>query len=538
MKKTKLIFLVSLFLIFSKNTFSQSNKLDSLYKEIERFTYKDPKRAIKLSKDYYQLAIKQKDTTKAITGLMNLSDIYSNNVNYTGAYDSYWKALLLAEKQNNQFLKGRIYQGLGWLYSFYNRDEEALKYFNFSLAINKELNKENEVNAAYLTSDYFALANFYRIEGDSKMFKVYLDSAVATKKLPYYYNANSNYLEAEIAYQLSNEKKYSRALGKLDSIKTNFSKIEKSYLVVIDYMFGHIYGEMGDFKKSEEAYLESLIHSERSHSHTNYKIMSCDALVELYKKQGDYKKAFEFLKRSKALNDSVFGSKSINNQHLFNLKDTYRITKEKQKQNEQELRLKQLEQEDYIWFLKYVILVTSIVFILIFGYLFIRNLRNKHRNEKRVLKERQEQELIRKNEVLELKNKELTVSALQLIEKEEFLNNLKNKLSKQKDDNIDKKVIGRMINTIQGSPTSNWKEFEARFTSINQSFYKNLKEKYPNLGQTDQKICALIKLNFSSKEMSSLLGISVESVHTSRYRLRKKLGLDRNDSLSSFINSI
>ncbi|MFW2376918.1 MAG: helix-turn-helix transcriptional regulator, partial [Cellulophaga baltica] len=78
-------------------------------------------------------------------------------------------------------------------------------------------------------------------------------------------------------------------------------------------------------------------------------------------------------------------------------------------------------------------------------------------------------------------------------------------------------------------------EFEARFTAINQSFYKNLKDTYPSLSQTDLKLCALVKLNFSSKEMSSLLGISIESVHTSRYRLRKKLNLERNDNLTEFI---
>ena len=95
-----------------------------------------------------------------------------------------------------------------------------------------------------------------------------------------------------------------------------------------------------------------------------------------------------------------------------------------------------------------------------------------------------------------------------------------------------------MLKTIQGSSASNWKEFEARFTAVNQSFYKNLKEKYPDLGQTDLKICALVKLNFSSKDMSSLLGISFESVHTSRYRLRKKFKLDRNENLADFIASL
>ena len=84
----------------------------------------------------------------------------------------------------------------------------------------------------------------------------------------------------------------------------------------------------------------------------------------------------------------------------------------------------------------------------------------------------------------------------------------------------------------------NWEEFEARFISVNKGFYERLKAKYPKLTQGDLKLCALIKLNFSSKDMARLMGISVESVHTTRYRLRKKLGLNREDNLTEFITSI
>ena len=95
-----------------------------------------------------------------------------------------------------------------------------------------------------------------------------------------------------------------------------------------------------------------------------------------------------------------------------------------------------------------------------------------------------------------------------------------------------------MLKGFQNTPGGNWKEFEARFTSINESFYEKIRAKYPNLGQTDLKLCALVKLGFSSKEMSSLLGITIESVHTSRYRLRKKLNLEKGENLIDFMSTI
>ena len=150
--------------------------------------------------------------------------------------------------------------------------------------------------------------------------------------------------------------------------------------------------------------------------------------------------------------------------------------------------------------------------------------------------EKQKQSLKSQNKIMELKNKELTEAALRLIEKDEFINSVKKKLSDQ-ESSTDNRVIKRVLKTFQGTPNKNWTEFEARFTSINQSFYNNLKSRFPDLSATDQKICALVKLNFPSKDMARLLGISVESVHTSRYRLRKKLGLGRTENLEEFISN-
>ncbi|MGY6649799.1 hypothetical protein [Wenyingzhuangia sp. IMCC45574] len=516
--------------------YSQNHDINTLLNKGIKYKYSQPNLAIRSLTECYQHSIHQKDTLIAIESLMQLANIYSHNVNYTKAYDNYWKALLLAENQKDQLQKARINQELGWLYSFYHRDNEALKHFSYSLKISKDLYAKKEAPIEYVSSDYFSFTNFYRRRGNLPMFEKYLDSLMYSQSISDVKGKNY-YMEGEFAYHLASKHQFKKALHKLDSVKQFFEQYDKSYLVVVYHLLGDTYKKMKDYKKSEEAFLYSIELSKKSSSHANYNIMSYECLVELSKWQNNYKKAFEYLKLSKTLNDSVFGSRSTSNHDLFELKDSYRITKEKEKIEKQEQRLKELEQEDYIWFLKYVILISSIAFLLIFGFLFFRQLRMKHATEKKLIEEKQKLELKRKNEVLELKNKELTAQALQLIEKEEFLSHLNQKLSKQKD-TIDVKTISRMVKSVQSSPTSNWKEFEARFTQINQSFYKNLKEQFPNLGQTDQKICALIKLNFSSKEMSSLLGISVESVHTSRYRLRKKLGLNRNDSLSKFINSI
>lgn len=74
--------------------------------------------------------------------------------------------------------------------------------------------------------------------------------------------------------------------------------------------------------------------------------------------------------------------------------------------------------------------------------------------------------------------------------------------------------------------------------SVNAAFYQELHERFPDLTAGEQKLCALIKLNFSSKDIARLMGISVGSAHTTRYRLRKKLGLARDENLTEFISSL
>ena len=121
-----------------------------------------------------------------------------------------------------------------------------------------------------------------------------------------------------------------------------------------------------------------------------------------------------------------------------------------------------------------------------------------------------------------------------MVEKDEFLSLLKSKFKKGRE-NIGTREVAQILRSISVSNARSWQEFRLRFTAVNEEFYQKITNQYPGLSQGDQKICALIKLNFSSKDMARLLGISVESVHTTRYRVRKKMGLSRSTNLEDFI---
>ncbi|MFN2260624.1 MAG: triple tyrosine motif-containing protein [Psychroflexus sp.] len=135
---------------------------------------------------------------------------------------------------------------------------------------------------------------------------------------------------------------------------------------------------------------------------------------------------------------------------------------------------------------------------------------------------------------IENKNKELAISTMSLIKKNEFLSAIKSdlKLVKIKDEKLDKvlRTINRNLNN-----TDDWKFFEEAFNNADKDFLKKIKSKHPSLTPNDLKLCAYLRLNLSSKEIAPLFNISTRSVEVKRYRLRKKMDLSRNDSLTNYI---
>ncbi|MBL4663882.1 MAG: hypothetical protein JKY22_10120, partial [Flavobacteriaceae bacterium] len=73
---------------------------------------------------------------------------------------------------------------------------------------------------------------------------------------------------------------------------------------------------------------------------------------------------------------------------------------------------------------------------------------------------------------------------------------------------------------------------------IHPHFIKNLISKNTSISQGDLKLATLIKLNLSNPEISSILGISSESVRKNRYRFRKKLNFTTDESLLEFISEL
>lgn len=141
---------------------------------------------------------------------------------------------------------------------------------------------------------------------------------------------------------------------------------------------------------------------------------------------------------------------------------------------------------------------------------------------------------------LQHKNNELATSTMLLLNKNEFITRIKNQINqilKKSGNEAAKKELLQITRSIEQniSADADWEHFQFHFDRVHGDFTNRFKASFPLLSPQDIKLSAYLRMNLSSKEIAQLLNISVRGVEISRYRLRKKLQLDRNRNLQEFI---
>lgn len=141
---------------------------------------------------------------------------------------------------------------------------------------------------------------------------------------------------------------------------------------------------------------------------------------------------------------------------------------------------------------------------------------------------------------IENNKKELTKNALRLVNYNELSNWVHDKLNTITSENEeDIQTINEIKSKIKISENSNlWQEFEVVFELVNSDFFESLTNKFPNISLNEKKLCALLKLNMSSKDISMITFQSIQAIKKARYRLRKKFELERDDDLVKFIENL
>ncbi|MHC1707331.1 MAG: triple tyrosine motif-containing protein [Bacteroidales bacterium] len=152
-----------------------------------------------------------------------------------------------------------------------------------------------------------------------------------------------------------------------------------------------------------------------------------------------------------------------------------------------------------------------------------------------------------RNETLKIemihKEKELANSTMLLIKKNDILNKLQSDLQSiysSLDNELARNKINSLIRQINKEIDNEkqWKVFNMHIEQVYEELVKKLKENFPELTPRELNLCTYLRMNMSSKEIATLMNISARGVEIGRYRLRKKLGLDRDANLTEFMMNL
>ncbi|MGZ3751651.1 MAG: ligand-binding sensor domain-containing protein [Mucilaginibacter sp.] len=207
------------------------------------------------------------------------------------------------------------------------------------------------------------------------------------------------------------------------------------------------------------------------------------------------------------------------------------------------------------WAIAAYILLLLLAYFMVRKYYRLKLRRHQHHIHEKLQKEKEEflkqeaianeQEIIKiRTEQLQAdlasKSRELANSAMNIVYKNELLQKISDEITQLKDSS-GKRLSDEQLRKIQKvindgmSDERDWNLFESSFNEAHESFFKKLKAQHPDLVPNDLKLCAYLRMNMNSKEMASLLNISLRGVEIRRYRLRKKLNLEHDKNLVEFL---
>lgn len=154
--------------------------------------------------------------------------------------------------------------------------------------------------------------------------------------------------------------------------------------------------------------------------------------------------------------------------------------------------------------------------------------------QERIIAEQQKKLL--ENE-LELKGKETASMAFDMLALKNSMGGVKEQLlDGVRRGTISTRDVNKILMQMKDKDTDLfWSTFQNNFDLIHKRFFRNLHEKYPELTTNDMKICALLRLNLNTKDIANFTHLSIRGVESVRYRLRKKLGIPTDKSLTDFL---
>lgn len=425
----------------------------------------------------------------------NIALTYSDLGQYSDAIYNYTEGLRAIEKFNDEKLATIITVNLGKLYLELNIAEEAEKFLNRGLALANKYNQPGHREYIYSMLGSIALR-----KNNFSQARQYFDSCLLESR-----NRNNLIMLA------SNHNN----IGEILERQGDFGQAEEYYKTGLEIASGinlitgmvrsynhlaHIYyksSQMGKAKEfgqkayelsSSTGFKEGLKNSSLYLGYINYAL-------------GNYRTAYDYLMYSDTVLSDISDNKTV-----FTVSELLQKIEKDRNAFIAEISLQKKHIRNLI-LLTIVILLIAMIIAIVMIY------------KRKIRKSRLKENLL---------NRELTSKAIFLAKRNEVFSKIESTLLQNKDRFIpeNQPLIQEVISEVQSAQDQQaWKEFEYYFNSVHKDFYAKLEAQFPNLTLNERRLCALLRLNLTTKDISSITHQSAHSIDIARARLRKKLGL-------------
>lgn len=469
------------------------------------------------------------DTTVLGDAYLSQGYAYDTKGYFELSLQSYYKALDIFGKIGSRNRRGYTAQNIGITLEIIGRDDEAIELLEESLVYFYDAE-----NLRTASKSLNAIAYILRRTGKhQESILKHRESIALAKKtkrpdvlMNNYISMAKNYLKLKmpdstnlylgLADQKAKEINRKSKIGEIIRLRAELSLQQNKV------------SEAREFVTAAEAFI--VPRSSPTSEADQYYDMS-----KLYNAIGQYQPAYVMLKKGDRMMDSVFTQNKIKQ-----VEELHIIHQTKEKDAEIVILNKNVEINN----IKTKALLGGLGLVGVSSLSVIFGLAQKRRKDQLAFQAKQELEIAKRKiaeRELEFKQKELVAKALQLARKNEFLHKLESEvvsLQSTVDYTINQTSsrISRMIQHDSDND-SEWEQFSKEFSSLHQDLLDRLTDRFGRFTTSEIRLFSLMKMNLSSKDIANILRISEGGIKKARYRLRKKMNLESDVNLQSFIMS-
>ncbi|WP_158978430.1 tetratricopeptide repeat protein [Cellulophaga sp. L1A9] len=462
--------------------------------------------------------------------LGNIASVYLSNGQFKRSQQLYIQALKSIDSLNADPLsRADIIARLGEIQYNTGNYEESIPYYNQALevyiAVNDNIWQANMylqigTSLAALKDYDTALEYFFKSLEIAKNFGLKSNEAMVYTNIGSTYREMKNF-EASKAY-----------LGESLYFHIKEGLTYNHIAVLIE--LGRLHMDLNDPDKAI-SFLDEAINKSTPSMRLDYLMESYKLRSSAYEILKSPQMALHDLKAHQTFKDSIFNHKKI--QQIEELKTIYET------ENKQILLALNKEEIENLQHKSKVDTLTKSLYaggmfsgvslsILLF-FIFRQRLRKSKSNQKKL-------DLLYKKEI-EYKQKELASLTVHLAQKNTFNQDLIEDLKELKNDPDKFKLQFRRILLLlkkQNSDDKDWELFKSYFADVHNDFDIKLKGIYADITEKEIRLAAFLRMNLSTKEIAAIFNVLPDSILKSKYRLKKKLSLDKDIDLGSFLNSL